>query len=519
MQKAIIYCRVSSERQVREGNGLDTQERRCSIYATNQGYKIVKVFRDEGESGGLFDRPAMQEMIVYLDKFKFEKFIIVFDDLKRFARDLSVHLRLKSELISRGAILKCPNFNFDDSPEGRLLENISASTSQYERETNRRQVMQKMKTRIDSGYWPFCYPPGLINKKDPIHGKILIPHEPFASIFKEAIENYRDGVLNTLEQVQHFINMKYKEKEVNKKPISISGTQNILTNILYAGWIEYKPWNVPLRKGKHTGFITKETYDAVQEKLFSKSKASLRKDYNEDFPLRGFIICPECKKPMTAAWHSGRNKKYPYYHCKQLGCPLKDKVVLKYTLEEEFKALIDDLKPNEDAFSLIKEVLLDIWENRDQVEENNKIIFLQEINKLEGKKKQFIDRISSSSNELLINEYEIELQKILKEKEDLEKQLPKKVYSRENFGTACGIVFNYMIDPVRMWQSKNYQDKRLLLEMYFEEKLIYKLNEGLGTANLACLPKLLCTKETSKNHLVEMAGIEPASEKTLKINF
>lgn len=514
MQKAVIYCRVSSDRQVKEGNGLSSQEKRCSIYATNQGYKVVKVFKEEGESGGLFDRPAMQELIKYLDKYEFEKFVIVFDDLKRFARDLQVHLKLKSELISRGATLKCPNFNFEDSPEGRLLENISASTSQYERETNRRQVIQKMKSRIDSGYWPFCYPPGLINKKDPNHGKILIPHEPYANIYKQAIENYRDGILNTLEQVQQFINLKYKEKGINKKPASISGSQRILTNILYAGWIEYKPWNVPLQKGKHTGFITKETYDAVQAKLFSKSKAALRKDYNEDFPLRGFIVCNTCQKPMTAAWHTGRNRKHAYYHCKQPGCPMQDKSVKKVSLEDQFSVLINELKPNKDVLNLIREVLLDTWLNRDQIEEENKKTFQGEIDKLENKKKQFMDRISSSTNELLIKEYEKELEKILIEKETLEKQLPLKVYSQDSFGTATKIVLKYLENPVTMWKSNNYKDKRLLLEMYFEKKLAYDLKEGLGTASLACLPKLLATKDSSKNHLVEMPGIEPGSEKT-----
>lgn len=513
MQKALIYCRVSSERQVNEGNGLGSQERRCRDYAHARGYKVIKVFYDEGVSGSLFGRPAMNNLISYLDDNQNETFIIIFDDLSRFARDVIVHIQLKTELISRGAKLECLNFNFEDNDESEYAELVLAAGNQYQRKQNRRQVIQKMKARIDSGYWPFCYPPGLVNKNDPVHGKILVSHEPFASIFKKAIEEYRDGITNTLEQVQSSINLQYKEKNINKT-ISLSGTQRVLTNILYAGWIDYKPWNVPLQKGKHKGFVTKETYDAVQKKLFSKSKATLRSDYNEDFPLRGFIICPDCKRPMTAAWHSGRNKKYPYYHCKQPGCPLKDKVVLKKNIEEDFNNLIERLKPNNDMFSLIKEVLLDTWKNRDEVEEDNKKVFIKELGRLEEKKKRFMDRISSSINESIIKEYEKELMKILNQKQLVESQLPKKIYSQENFGTACKIVFKYMENPVVMWQSPNYKDKRLLLEMYFEEKMPYYIKEGLGTASLAPLPKLLANKDASKNHLVEMPGFEPGSEKT-----
>jgi len=514
MQKAIIYCRVSSERQVSEGNGNKSQEQRCQLRAKEKGYKTEKIFHDDGISGGLLERPAMQELIKYLDKHQDENYIIIFDDLSRFARDVKVHIQLKAELESRGAKLECLNFNFNDSEESEYAELVLAAGNQYQRKSNRRQVIQKMKARIESGYWPFCYPPGLINKSDTIHGKILVPNEPFATIYKKAIEDYRDGILNTLEQVQESINLQYKEKELDKT-ISLNGSQRILTNILYAGWIEYKPWKVPLQKGKHNGFISKETYDAVQEKLFSKSKAPLRKDYNKDFPLRGFITCDCCKTPVTASWHKGRSKKYAHYHCKQLDCPMVGKTIRKKDIELEFQALVSNFKPNKDTMGLIRGILLDTWNNRDLIEDDNKKILTQEVDKLDAKKKQFMDRIASSTNIGLINEYEIEIAEILKQKAELEKQLPIKVYTQENFGTASKTVLKYLEDPVRMWQSPNYKDKRLLLEMYFEDKLSYDLKVGLGTAHLACLPKLLATKEVSKNHLVEMPGVEPGSGETL----
>jgi hypothetical protein len=35
----------------------------------------------------------------------------------------------------------------------------------------------------------------------------------------------------------------------------------------------------------------------------------------EPFPLRGFLICPDCCKLLTASISKGRNKYYSYYHC------------------------------------------------------------------------------------------------------------------------------------------------------------------------------------------------------------
>jgi len=515
MQKAVIYCRVSSERQVNEGHGLNSQEKRCRDFANNKGYKVVKAFYDEGVSGGLFERPAMKNLINYLDTNVAEQFVIIFDDLARFARDVKVHIQLKSELVSRGAKLECLNFNFDDSEESEYAELVLAAGNQYQRKQNRRSVIQKMKARVEAGYWPFCYPPGLTNIRHPLHGKLLTPHEPKASIFKETIEAFRDGQLNTLEDTQSFINKKYKEHNINEE-ISISGVDRVLKNILYAGWIEYKPWGVPLQKGKHEGFITKETYDAVQEKLASKSKAPLRRDYNLDFPLRGFVVCSLCKKPVTASWHKGRSgKKYAHYFCKQWGCPGFGKVVRKEIIEPKFETLISGLTPNKDVINLAKAILMDIWHNRDKVEEGDRSVLMAEIEEIGAKKRQFMERIGKTSSEELIKEYEGEIEKLLVKKKELEKKLPTKIYETENFGTAYDLVMTRIERPIQMWQSENYRDKRLLLEMYFEQKLAYDLKTGFGTADLACLVKLITTKEASKNHLVEMGGVEPPSEKTL----
>lgn len=98
--KAVIYCRVSTEKQVTDGNGLDSQEHRCKEYAASLGLEVENVFRDEGISGGLFDRPAMKSLISYLDKNWQNKYFVIFDDLKRFARDVEVHIKLKAELKS-----------------------------------------------------------------------------------------------------------------------------------------------------------------------------------------------------------------------------------------------------------------------------------------------------------------------------------------------------------------------------------------------------------------------------------
>ena len=68
---ALIYCRVSSRKQLHEGSGLDSQEHRCRQHAESKGYAIENVFL-ESVSGGLTleERPALRALLHYLDAMK-----------------------------------------------------------------------------------------------------------------------------------------------------------------------------------------------------------------------------------------------------------------------------------------------------------------------------------------------------------------------------------------------------------------------------------------------------------------
>ena len=60
---AVIYCRVSSTKQVKEGHGLDGQEARCRDFSRTNAFEVVNVFREEGVSGSLSERPAFFDML------------------------------------------------------------------------------------------------------------------------------------------------------------------------------------------------------------------------------------------------------------------------------------------------------------------------------------------------------------------------------------------------------------------------------------------------------------------------
>src|SRR5947209_7652677 len=206
MPKAVIYCRVSSDRQVKEGHGLEGQERRCRKYAEDHGYEVLAVFRDEGVSGGVVDREGMQELLDFLDtEGPKGECVVIIDDIKRLARDVMGHFTLRKAIQGRGARLESPSHKFGNEPEEIFVESIMAATAELERNQNKRQVHNRMQARLEAGYWTFYPPPGYMYAKVPGHGKMIVPAEPEASIVREALEGFACGRYPTQVDVRRFL--------------------------------------------------------------------------------------------------------------------------------------------------------------------------------------------------------------------------------------------------------------------------------------------------------------------------
>ena len=509
MQKAVIYCRVSSTKQSTEGHGLDSQEHRCREYAKQKGYEVVRVFGDTYTGGGDFmNRPAMSALLGYLDKEITTNFIVIFDDLKRLARDTNFYLKLRREFTARGAEVKCPNFTFEETPEGNFIETILAAQGELERKQNQRQVIQKMKARFEKGYWTVVAPIGYRMTKNPIHGQLLTRVEPEASIVKEALEGFASGRFENQIDVQNFLQSK---KLRNLKQVNLDSVKKLLTRSVYAGYVEYKKWDVSRRIGHHEPIIDLETFEKIQDKLNGKVKIKSRKDNNKEFPLRGFILCLECVKPMTTSWTTGRNGKHPYYHCKTRGCSLNGKTARRKDVEDKFEAILRSIKPKEKTLALTKEILLDVWNKRIADVEGVKKNHEKELDDIRAKTRNFLDRLSKTDNENLIKTYEKELEKLSHEEQILENQVQVMRGTKPNFGTALDVTFNFLKNPYLFWKKDDLKSKHLVLKLVFEDKIIYDRENGFGTTILSLPLRVFELNALDKNTNVDRTGLEPAT--------
>ena len=124
INEGVIYTRVSSDKQVKEGNGLDSQLFYCKKLAKDKSIKVIGIFEDPGVSGKLLYRPGLEKMKRFLKNRNRSTWLII-DDLDRFSRlEAYDYFHLKRELIELGA--KFISVNDDlvtESPETELMEN------------------------------------------------------------------------------------------------------------------------------------------------------------------------------------------------------------------------------------------------------------------------------------------------------------------------------------------------------------------------------------------------------------
>ncbi|MCB9806148.1 recombinase family protein [Candidatus Nomurabacteria bacterium] len=507
LQKALIYCRVSSEKQKTEGHGLDSQEQRCREYAKSNNYEVIRVFRDSFTGGGDYiKRPEMSMLLDFLDTNRHEEFVIIFDDLKRFARDTIFHWKLRTELNSRGATLKCLNFSFEDTPEGEFIETILAAQGELERKQNGRQVIQKQKARLENGYWAFGRILGYTQEKHSQHGNLLTPKEPEASQIKEVLEGFASGRFKTKKDMANFLVSQHFR---GRKRIHFD-TVDRLFNIVYAGFIEYKPWGVEVRKGFHQPIISLDTWEINQAKLFGRKQVRTRSDTNPDFPLRNLLLCSGCCKPLTASWTKGRSDRYPYYRCNQKHCEYGSKSINREDLHPLFESELEKAKPDISVLNLAHAIAVDVW-NKKQKE------LFSKSNKADSEKRliqkkidTFMDRITNTDNQELISIYEDKIQQLSEEKVNLIKLQKNIEDNNRDFGTAFNNILEKIKNPKNTWENGTLDDKREVFNLVYSEPIVFDWEKGFGTAKMSPVYELFEAISNSNSEYVEM-GPEPVT--------
>lgn len=510
--RALIYCRVSSKRQSREGSGLDSQEYRCRQYAEAKGYAVEAVFPDNVSGGGDFmNRPGMVALLAYMDARAGERFVVIFDDLKRYARDVEFHLALRRVMNERGAVRECLNFNFDDTPEGKFNEIVFAATGELERLQMARQNRQKSIARIEQGYCIQATPPiGFKYARDNGGGKVLAHDEPYASIVREALEGFASGRFGSQSEVKRFLDAQPEfPGRLKDNAIRPQQVRRMLDQIIYAGYVAAPKWGIAMRDGKHEGLISKETFWRIQDRLKERPALPARKDMHADFPLRGAVTCAACGFSLTGGWSKGKKKHYAYYLCHHYGCEERGKSIPVAKLNERFEDLLKSLTPSRPYLAMVKAMFTHCWDAQHSRLVEAMKIYADKARKLDEEIDKTVERMVEVANPRALKAFENRIEALERDKLIALENANKKPEPARPFSEVFEHTLRFLSNPYECWRIGTPLARKMVTRLVFDAPLSYDRNTGCLNTRKSNVFRMLDGKNVLKNKMVEPRGIEP----------
>lgn len=506
MTYAVIYTRVSSQKQVEEGHGCESQESACRHYCKSHGLTVLKVFHEQAISGASLYRPAFDDLCGYL-KQQSRPVKVVMDDVSRLARDHILYSHLKTQITQSGGEICFVNMQFEDSPEGQYVETIIAATAELERKQNARRTKSRMRARAKAGFYLSRAPLGYKYVKDSKHGKILIPKNPDADYIKQALEGYASGRFETQFEVRDFIN------ENLGTDLVYNSVRGLLTRKFYAGIIDIPSLGVH-SVGKHQPLIDLQTFEKIQTRLQSRQRMP-RTAKRLLFPLKTNVRCEACGKRLTGSVSKGRNKRYAYYHCANKYCDERGKTIPKDRFEKEFVDLLKQSQVKPFVIDMALEMLGELKENRQAEQEERLQRQTKDLKATEQKIETYLDKMLETDDRELQARIEKRIKSLQLEKLKLENK-PENIHDlTESFRTAMTRCRNLFESPDMLWVEGDENIRKTLPKMVFDEDLTYCRKTGFPTASKSLPFRVIDTLETGNFNMVELDEILSNTTKML----
>ncbi|WP_312363278.1 recombinase family protein, partial [Sphingobacterium sp.] len=308
---ADLYVRVSTDEQADKGYSQRNQEEMLRKYCETHSIMIRNVIYED-HSAKSFNRPQWKSLVQSLKQRKSNVNLILFTKWDRFSRNAGDAYQMINVLRALGVEPQAIEQPLDLSiPENKMMLAFYLAAPEVENDRRALNVFHGMRRARKEGRYMGLAPVAYINRTEENGKKYIAPLEPDASILKWAFGEIAKGMFNT-EQIWK----KAKEKGLK---CSKNAFWQVIRNPLYCGKIfipQFKDEESRFVQGQHEPIISENLYYEVQDVLDGRGRKYRTKIKTVDeFPMRGFLTCPECDKLLTGSKSKGRTKYYSYYHC------------------------------------------------------------------------------------------------------------------------------------------------------------------------------------------------------------
>ena len=321
--RTAIYCRVSTDQQVRDGDSIQAQLSALKSYCEKNGYEIAGIYTDDGISGTLLnERDELQRLLDDVRSGKID--LLIFTKLDRYFRNLKHYLNTQEVLDKYNVPWIAIWENYETrTPQGRLMVNQMLSFAQFEAEQTGQRINQvfsfkKTNHEILSGKIPFGFK---------IQDKHLVIDPEKANIVRRVFQTFIDtgSISETLRRTEGL-----------GLPKTQRAIKLLLQNRKYIG----ECYGI---ENYHDAIIDKDTFALVQKLL----KQNVRQTKFRTYIFSGLCTCSDCGRRLVGTTDKikPKNERYKVYRCMGHYRAIQDCINSKSLNEKKLeKYLVENLK-------------------------------------------------------------------------------------------------------------------------------------------------------------------------------
>lgn len=540
LRLGVALLRVSTDRQFQEGESIETQRRKTEFVARRDGIDIVRFFT-EHYSGRKSDRRVLDDLFDFLRENN-DVDVVIVGDIDRFTRGgTETYLALKRQLRSMNVALLDTTGIIQ--PERNRLEHLGVEYGwSVESPSHFAEVFMAEKAKTEAsdiltrtigqqiqltreGYQTrgsnFGYRNVKITTEDGKKKTIMVPHEIEAPWIIKMYELRADGTwaddaiceaINAMGYQSRAMNIYDKQTrrvigQTRPKQLIPKQLLRYISRTIYCGvkcdsWNQGKPVKAPIEplvsielfnqanRGKVHIEQHRDGSVTIEENRLSQNRTR----HNEEFLLRHVVLCHQCGKPVVASRSKGKSGKYfGYYHCNR---GHKHWGVNKAEFERTVGNYLQSLQAKSGFLPLFREVVRDVWIQKNRSLEEDRILIQSHINSLKDRQRSILDRIVSCKTGLVQERLEAELEEIEQTIIKTKKQLTSKKLQEDQIDAFFELakkrmehpeeaIFSSLSKPQleKNWsfvfaQTPSYQD---LVDGTPQLTLLYRLNRDCGS--------------------------------------
>ena len=345
--RAVIYARVSSKEQEREGFSIPAQLKLLKEYAAAQGFAIAHEYVDV-ETAKQAGRVAFGEMIAYLKDHRAVRVLLVekTDRLYRNLKDWVTldELDLEMHFPKEGVVL-----SHESRSSEKFMHGIKVPMAKNYIDNLSEEARKGMQEKAEQGIWPTVAPLGYRNVAGADGKKIIDTDPESAPIISRLFEWYATGTLSLKEAAQkaRAAGLVYRKSGA---PVPVSTVHTTLRNRLYMGEFE---WHGRVYQGKHQPLVSGDLWERVQGVLDGRH-AKKHRSVKHNFAFSGLIACGHCGCSIVGEI---KKQRYVYYHCTGYKGRCDEPYVREEVIGQQFSELLGRLSFDEEILAWVRDAL------------------------------------------------------------------------------------------------------------------------------------------------------------------